>query len=75
LAFLLRIKFAIDIVIVHASEPPAHRRLQENESYEDLLLLSECDRGGRVPGAVTTEREEAIDYIRSLGDENWSRGL
>ena len=53
----------------------AHRRLRENESYEDLLLLSECDRGGRVPGAVTTELEEAIDYIRSLGDENWSRDL
>ena len=53
----------------------AHRRLQENESYEDLLLLTECDRGGRVPGAVTAELEEAIDYIRSLGDENWSRDL
>ncbi len=51
----------------------AHRRLRENESYEDLLLLSECDRGGRVPGVITTELEEAIDYIRSLGDENWTR--
>ena len=51
----------------------AHRRLRENDSYEDLLLLSECDSGGRVPGAETTELEEALDYIRSLGDENWSR--
>lgn len=53
----------------------AHRRLRENESYQDLLLLSECDRGGRVPGAVTTELEEVIDYLRSLGDESWSRNL
>ena len=53
----------------------AHRRLRENESYEDLLLLSECDRDGRVPGAETTELEDAIDYIRSLGDETWSREM
>ena len=46
----------------------AHRRLRENESYEELLLLSECDRGGRVPGVETTELEDAIDYIRTLGD-------
>lgn len=43
-----------------------HRRLRENESYEDLLILSECDRGGRVPGIETTSLEDALDYIRSL---------
>ena len=53
----------------------AHRRLRENESYEDLLLLSECDRDGRVSGVETTELEDAIDYIRSLGDETWSREM
>jgi hypothetical protein len=51
----------------------AHRRLRENENYEDLLLLAECDRDGRVPGALTTELEEAIDYVRSLADDSWSR--
>ncbi|MCY2982385.1 MAG: hypothetical protein NTY15_01975 [Planctomycetota bacterium] len=50
--------------------PRAHRRLRENKSYKDLLLLSECNRGGRVPGAVTTELEEVIDHLRSLGDES-----
>ena len=50
----------------------AHRRLRENENYEDLLLLSECDRAGRVPGVETSTLEEAIDYIRSLGDDLWS---
>jgi hypothetical protein len=46
----------------------AHRRLRENENYEDLLLLSECDRAGRISGVETTSLEDALDYIRSLGD-------
>ena len=45
----------------------AHRRLRENESYEELLLLSECDRAGRVPGVETTSLEDALDYIKTLG--------
>lgn len=51
----------------------AHRRLRENESYGELILLSECDRAGRVAGVETSTLEDAIDYIRSLGDEDWSR--
>ncbi len=45
----------------------AHRRLQENESYDELLLLCRCDRGGRCCGVEAPELEEAIDYIRNLG--------
>lgn len=45
----------------------AHRRLRENESYDELLLLCKCDRGGRVPGVQTSELEEAIEYVRELG--------
>ncbi|MCA9191534.1 MAG: HD domain-containing protein [Planctomycetales bacterium] len=44
----------------------AHRRLRENESYEELLLLGQCDREGRVPGVRASELEEAIEYIRQL---------
>ena len=44
----------------------AHRRLKESESYEELLLLSRCDRAGRQIGAVTPELDEALDYIRQL---------
>ena len=44
----------------------AHRRLRENESYEELLLLAECDRAGRQMGVVAPELEEALDYIREL---------
>ena len=46
----------------------ALRRLQANESFHELVLLNECDRGGRVPGAVTTELEDALDVIRELAD-------
>jgi hypothetical protein len=44
----------------------ARRRLSQNESYEELLLLAECDRAGRVPGAQVPEVEEALDYVREL---------
>ena len=47
----------------------ARRRLEANENYEDLLLLGECDRGGRCQGVRTTSLEDALDYIRSLAHE------
>lgn len=46
----------------------AHRRLRENESYDELILLGECDRAGRVPGVETTSLEDALDYLRNLCD-------
>ena len=46
----------------------AHRRLREHEDYEDLLLLSRCDRAGRVPGVQASELDEAIDYLRDLAN-------
>ena len=42
------------------------RRLRENESFDDLLLLGECDRAGRMVGVRATDLEDALDYIRSL---------
>ncbi|MFO0904023.1 MAG: HD domain-containing protein [Pirellulales bacterium] len=44
----------------------AKRRLQQDESYEELLLLARCDRAGRVPGAEAPELDEALDYLRDL---------
>ncbi len=46
----------------------AHQRLKQNESYEELTLLGECDRGGRKSGIETTELEEALDYIREISN-------
>ena len=44
----------------------AHRRLKENESYAELVLLSELDSAGRKVGVETTELEDAIEYLRNL---------
>lgn len=46
------------------------QRLKANENYEDLLLLGECDRGGRKRGISTTTLEAAIDYLRNI-DQMW----
>jgi hypothetical protein len=45
----------------------AHRRLRENESYHELVLLGECDRGGRKRGVPTTSLDDALKYISDLG--------
>ncbi|TWT94569.1 HD domain-containing protein [Stieleria varia] len=42
------------------------RRLTEHQLFDDLMLLCECDRGGRVPGAIVTEPELALDYIEEI---------
>ncbi len=42
------------------------RRLRENESFEELLLLGQCDRDGRQIGVLTTDLDDALEYIRSL---------
>lgn len=44
----------------------ARRRLAESESYEELILLAECDRDGRVPGMIVPDLDEALDNIREL---------
>ncbi len=47
----------------------AMRRLRANESYDELLLLGECDRAGRNRGVEATELDDALDYIRGLASE------
>jgi len=44
----------------------ARRRLEESPDYEELVLLSRCDRAGRVRGAQVPEVEDALEYIREL---------
>lgn len=51
----------------------AKRRLQESEDFDELMLLTRCDRAGRRPGAPAPELEEALDYLREL-DENFGAG-
>ncbi len=44
----------------------ARRRLQKSESYEELLLLAQCDREGRERGASVPELDAALEYLRTL---------
>ena len=46
----------------------AHRRLRESESYEELMLLNGCDRRGRQVGVLTSELDEALEYLRDLSE-------
>lgn len=50
----------------HSIGSRAKKRLQSHESYDELILLGECDRGGRCQGVTTSTLEEAIDYLRDL---------
>ncbi len=48
----------------------ARVRLQNSEDFEDLMLLRELDKKGRVPGAIVCELAEALAYIKTLADED-----
>ena len=67
------------VLIAHHMEAQAYRdgtlggraraRLARLEDFDDLMLLNECDRRGRIAGAFVVELSEALDYIRNLADE------
>ncbi len=42
------------------------KRLAAHPWYEDLCILGQCDREGRVPGVEVDEPEEALDYIEQI---------
>ena len=46
----------------------ALRRLQRNESYDELLLLGQCDRAGRQVGVPVPELDEALDLLRDMAE-------
>jgi hypothetical protein len=45
-------------------------QLEASEHLEDLLLLSELDQRGRIPGAVVGTVAQALDYLRQLSADN-----
>ena len=46
------------------------KRLESDADFEDLLLLQECDVGGRVPGANVGTVDEALEFVRELAQQN-----
>src|SRR5205814_9654586 len=62
------IRFHMDAHLYRAGKLPGAKRreLEASPDFEDLLLLEECDAGGRVSGAVVGTADEALDYLREL---------
>jgi len=48
----------------------ARRALEASPDFEDLMLLQECDAGGRVAGAPVGTVDEALEYLRQTEREN-----
>jgi len=46
----------------------SRRRLEESESFDELVLLAKCDREGRRVGIPTPDVEEALTYVRELAE-------
>lgn len=45
-------------------------RLRASEDFEDLMLLRDLDDQGRRPGALVCTLDEALEFLRKLGQEN-----
>jgi hypothetical protein len=50
--------------------PRKRDKLRQSDDFDDLLLLAECDRAGRKPGAIVGTLDEALTYLRALELEN-----
>jgi len=46
----------------------SRRRLEESESFDELILLVKCDREGRQVGVPTPDVEDALVYVRELAE-------
>ena len=44
----------------------SQRRLRAEDSFDELMLLAECDLAGRATGVLVPDIDEALDYIRQL---------
>jgi hypothetical protein len=44
------------------------RRLEQSESYDELMLLADCDRRGRMVGMRVPDVQDALEYLRDLSD-------
>jgi hypothetical protein len=48
----------------------ARRRLEASLDFDDLMLLCDCDRRGRLKGAIVPDVEEALEHLRDLADSD-----
>ena len=45
------------------------RRLQASENFDELLLLADCDRRGRIRGVRVPDIIKALQYIAALAEQ------
>jgi len=64
--WLIEHHMAAGMILEGSGGARARRRLASSENFEELMLLAQCDRGGRVAGADAPELDEAISYLRDL---------
>ena len=50
--------------------PRQVQKLKASPDFDELLLLSQCDEAGRVPGARVGTLDEALEYLKELEREN-----
>lgn len=50
--------------------PRLRDKLRSHPDFDELLLLAECDRAGRVPGAVVESLDDVLRYLQDLEAEN-----
>lgn len=48
----------------------SRRRLKSHESYDELVLLAQCDAAGRQVGMSVPTLGEAIEFLRGLAQAN-----
>ncbi len=61
------------LALEHKAGTLGHRqrlKLEASDDFEDLMLLRECDDGGRVPGAIVGTVDEALSFLKDLEREN-----
>jgi len=46
----------------------SRRRLESSESYDELMLLAECDLQGRAVGMKVVDITDALAYLRNLAE-------
>ena len=65
-AWLIEHHMDVHKLLDHTIGVRHRRRLTSHPLYEDLLVLGECDRDGRIPGVEVDEPEQALDYIEHI---------
>ena len=46
----------------------SRRRLEAAESFDELMLLADCDLKGRAVGVIVPDVPDALEYIRDLAE-------